>query len=370
MKKFQTEPHINVMTCTTRGRTTRIALKLCQTARQVTATIGKSCIAASVYVTFFTSASVAAQQAIASDSPLLRLRQQDAVLGAIAFRLITANASLCRSMSPATGAVVHARNQYPEKLAVEVRDLFGFASPVAVEAVVPGSPAELGGLRAKDGVLSVSGIEPPPADGDGQPDTQVRDAFEDRLAMLSPSAPMVWRVLRDGHERQLTIAPAAGCRQRFEVVSGKGMIARNNGVLIQLSDGYFDLLDENELVAVIAHELAHGVLEHRRRLVAAGVSKGLLAEFGRSGRLNRQVEREADRLSVHLLRNAGYDPGLAPLLWERHGSRLGGGPLRSRTHDSPNERARLMRAEIASIKADAAVPFAPQLLELRSEPLR
>jgi predicted Zn-dependent protease len=120
------------------------------------------------------------------------------------------------------------------------------------------------------------------------------------------------------------------------------------------------------LAVIVAHELAHSVLAHRRRLAAAGVSKGLLAEFGRNGRLNRQVEREADRLSVHLLRNAGYDPQLAPTFWDKRGRQLGSSGI----HDSPKQRARLMRDEIATIPSDAPRPFLPPMLTLRDQPLK
>src|SRR3546814_19596793 len=45
--------------------------------------------------------------------------------------------------------------------------------------------------------------------------------------------------------------------------------------------------------------------------------------FGRNARLIRTTEIEADRLSVVLLANAGYDPMAAARLWRDHGKRLG-----------------------------------------------
>jgi hypothetical protein len=301
---------------------------------------------------------------------LQRLRDQDALLAALAWRLTTANAALCDQLMPGTGVVLHARNQYPDALAAPAEALFGFAGPLAIETIVPGSPAALGGLLANDGVLAAGSLEPTAADGDARPDTLVRDRFEDRLVALPPAVPLTWRVLRGGVVRDVLVTPQPACRARFEIVPGTSLTARNTGQLVQLSARYFERLSPDELAVVIAHELAHSVLGHRRRLVAAGVSKGLLAEFGRNGRLNRQVEREADRLSVHLLRNAGYDPALAPWFWKAHGKELGGGLLRSRVHDSPAARVRLLRAEIAAIPAEAALPYLPPLLALRDQPLK
>lgn len=321
-------------------------------------------------VVFLTPSAAWSVNAHDTDSALKHLQSQDAALAAQAFRLVTANAALCRELMPGTGVVVHARNQYPDSIAPHVATVFGFAAPLAIAAVVAESPAARAGLLAGDSVLAVAGIEPPPEDGDGRPDTKVRDAFENRLTALPAAAAMPWHVLRSGSALTLAVVPQPACRVRFELVPGDRLTARNNGELIQLSAGYVDLLDSGSFAAVLAHELAHSVLLHRQRLVAAGVSKGLLAEFGRSGRLNRQIERDADLLSVHLLRNAGYDPAVAVGLWERHGNRIAGGLLRSRTHDSPGERVRRLQAEIVAIPANAPIPYLPAILLTRDQPLQ
>lgn len=322
------------------------------------------------WLLFSAGLAAAAESAVPLDSALLRLRDQDAVLAGIVGRLSTANATLCDRQMPASGTVLHALNQYSPALQPSVKALFGFEAPLAVELVLPGSAAEAAGLRANDGVLSVAGIAPSPEDGDGKPDTRVRDQFENRLVELAPAAPQTWRILRGGREREFVVTPQSACRVRFEIVPGNSLTARNDGLLVQLSARYFERLSPDEVAVVVAHELAHGVLAHRQRLIAAGVSKGLLAEFGRNGRLNRAAEREADRLSVHLLRNAGYDPASALRFWDMHGGELGGGLLRSRAYDSPRDRATLMRAEIATIPANAPMPFLPPLLAARSQPLK
>jgi len=97
---------------------------------------------------------------------------------------------------------------------------------------------------------------------------------------------------------------------------------------------------------------------------------GAEREFGRNRRLNRQVEEEADRMSVHLLANAGYDPAIAPVFWRsRLGKRAGGGLFRSGTYPSPGGRARLIEAEIASYLGPARSPdHAAHLLAGRDVP--
>ncbi len=324
---------------------------------------GRALAALLALLTLAPAAPLAVKAPVSVEVQLEALRDYDNLLAAIAYRLATTNVSLCDQTMPATGAVLHARSQYPAKLEVPVLALFGFSSPLAIETIVADSPAARSGLFANDGVLGVQALLPQMADG--KPGTALRDDFEDRLVMLSPNVPQVWRVLRGGAEHSVTVHPVPACRARFEIVPGSKLTARSNGRLIQLSARYFAGFTAEELAVVVAHELAHNVLAHRRRLAAAGVSKGLLAEFGRSGRLNRQVEREADRLSVHLLRNAGYDPVLAVRFWEKRGKQLGSGG----THDSPLKRAQLLREEIATIPADAPIPYLPPLLALRDQPL-
>lgn len=299
---------------------------------------------------------------------LRTLQTLDAALASVATQLVTSNAALCRDLMPVTGLSLHARNQYPDALAGPVAAVFDFPAPLAVSAVVPGSPAELAGIRANDGVLAADELVPPAADGDGKPDTLVRDGFEAALAIRPAAAPMIWRIRRGEQVLERTLTPVPGCRARFEVVPGQALIARNDGQLIQLSARYVATLSRESLAVIVAHELAHSVLLHRERLVAAGVSKGLLAEFGRHGRLNRQVEREADRMAVYLLHNAGFDPLHAVEFWEGPEGKRGGGLLRSRTHDSAGTRAKLIRAEIA-VMPSGAVPVLPVWLEERLRPL-
>ena len=164
--------------------------------------------------------------------------------------------------------------------------------------------------------------------------------------------------------------PSPACRARFELVAHGGHDASSTGTLIQVGDGFIAGFGDDELAAVIAHELAHTILHHRQRLEAAKVSQGLFAEFGRSKRLNARTEAEADLLSVHLLRNAGYDPAAALRLWRNHAKALDAGILRSAIYASPAARARAMAAEIAAIPANAPIPEIPSLIATRNQPLQ
>ena len=63
------------------------------------------------------------------------LRQVDGRMAAIAYRLTTANAALCRALAPTPGWAIHSLGQYDPALRDQARASFGFETPIAVEAV-------------------------------------------------------------------------------------------------------------------------------------------------------------------------------------------------------------------------------------------
>jgi len=293
------------------------------------------------------------------------LRDVDLRLAGVAQRLVTANVALCRDRQPATGAVLHAIDQYDPASRETVRRVFGFPTPIAVEAVVPGSPAAIAGITANAGVVSVGG-QAMPAPTTGAATSATRDAALGLIADLPADRPTSWR-LAGGTVR--TVAASPGCRATFEVLLGPGLAASSDGRVVQLGVRFFERYTDAEIAVVVAHELAHIILRHRVRLEAAGVRWGLLAEFGRNRRLFRRTEDDADLLAVHLLRNASYDPASAPAFWRAHGNAVGGGFFRARTHGSAGARAKAIEAEIASIPAAAPLPYLPPVLATRDQPL-
>lgn len=292
------------------------------------------------------------------------LLEVDQRLAAIAWRLTTANAALCRDRQPVIGATLHAADQYPRELRA------GFAAPVAVELVVPDAPAAVAGVQPNDGVVAIDGQPlPAPTTGD-TPTSATRDAAQARIAALPLDAPIALTLRRAAAEQRVTVQPRAGCRVEFEVLTGSKLGASSDGRVVQVGGALFEKFGDDQIAVVVAHELAHAILRHRIRLEAAGVKWGLLSEFGRNARLFRQTETEADLLGAYLLRNAGWDPQLAVRFWREYGTSIDGGMFHSRTHPSSKDRADAIAAELATMPADAPTPYAPPLLARRDAPLR
>lgn len=134
-----------------------------------------------------------------------------------------------------------------------------------------------------------------------------------------------------------------------------GRMAIYSGLIEQLK------LSDDEIAAVLGHEMAHALREHSRERIsqslatqvglnvgAAFLGLGALATdmVGMGAQLmltlpnSRVAEREADRIGVELAARAGYDPRAAVSLWAKMSRKSGGKrpPEWLSTHPSPEQR--------------------------------
>jgi hypothetical protein len=304
----------------------------------------------------------AAAPAPEGSQALAGLQQADLRLATTLFRLATANAPLCDRKAAATGLVVHALADYDGDIRPVAKRYFGFAAPLAVEAVVPGSPAEAAGLHADDSLIAIAGRQ---VDGEGA----TRQRAWSLLDGSDAGAPLKVTVLRNGARFTATITPVASCDAHAEVRVDDDLNARTDGTLIQVDSGLMNMVpDPAEFASVVAHELSHVILRHPERLTAADVSRGLFKGFGRSARLFKRTEEEADRLSVVVMANAGYPPQAAVRYWLTYGPRLNNGGLGS-THQSWRARAELIRAEVDRVTHQTQRPIVPAWIDERNQPL-
>ena len=302
-------------------------------------------------------------------APLEKLRAIDLRLATIAYRLTTANAALCRDLAPTPGWAIQSIGQYAPASRGLARAVFAFDRSIAVEAVVAGGPAEQAGVRPNDSLVTVDGAPFPDGDPAGPASSTARDAALSLIATRPLGPALSVETVHGGTMHTVVIAAPAGCRSNFEILLNPRMDASSDGTVVQIGVRFFERYTDDEVAAVVAHELSHVILRHRQRLDAAKVDRGLFAEMGRSGRLFRATEGAADRLSVSLLYNAGYDPANAVRFWRDHGADVDGGLFRSRTHPSTSARAAAIAAEVATIPAGAPRPYRPAILATRDEPL-
>ncbi|ASR52403.1 MULTISPECIES: M48 family metallopeptidase [Blastomonas] len=300
------------------------------------------------------------------------LRASDTRVLSVGTRLARANAPFCRSRENAIGMTLHHIGQYPD--AAAARASFGFARDYAVLALVADGPAAQAGIRPDDAIVALNGVAFAPAPAAlgtiDQPaayrpiawaDAQIRSALD--------TGPITLTLIRDGRTFDVAVTGTPACRSRFELRPSGEYGASADGDIVGITVPMLDfMLDDDELAAILAHEMAHNLLEHRRRLNAAGVQRGLLQQFGRNARLTLATEIEADRLSIWLMANAGYDPAGAVRFWTRYGRQRGKGIFSAPTHYRWKKRVGLFEEEMAKLTGAARDPrgWLPPLL---AEPL-
>lgn len=335
--------------------------KCCRIARQLNFAAAAAYDAAVCRLLLLFAAFAAAPAAAQSDrgAELLALRAQDAQVATIGHRLATVNATLCRTPGWQSGIVLHDLAFYGGGYAEAARRVFGLGEAAAVLALAAGGPGERAGLRADDHILALDGVALAPGGGARHSEREAERLWQALDAAFADGA-AEFRVRRGDGVSTIRVEADRGCATRFQQVPGPSLRAEANGTYVEITSALVAYAgDEGELAAVLAHELAHNVLEHRRRLDVAGVRRGLLRFFGRNARLFRETESEADRLSVHLLDRAGYDPDAAARFWRRFGPRSLG--LGDSTHPAWRQRLAAIEEEARRIRAAraAGTPILP-----------
>lgn len=278
-----------------------------------------------------------------------KLQWQDARLQSVGWRLATGNAPYCPRRGLAIGLLVQDMMNYSDPAGA--RDAAGIAGDIAVAAVAEGSHAARAGLRANDELLGIGEEDPMARPSPGPGDYTRLAALHDLIdRQLERDGHVVFRLARPGGgEWTVQVDGQMACLSRFTVVTGNGRAAAD-GERILIGQDFADArgagaaLPDDEFAAAVAHEFAHNLLEHQREETAAP----------RDWREIRKSEREADRLSIWLLANAGYDAQAAERLMTRRAGEAHPASLRAPTHDSWPERARIMAEELTRLRAALA----------------
>ena len=160
-------------------------------------------------------------------------------------------------------------------------------------------------------------------------------------------------------------ADAPGWKWEINVINSPEVNARcMPGGKIAVYTGLIQKLNatDEEIAAVMGHEIAHALREHSRERASQQINAGIVATGvgvalgGSQGSMDmasmvtnltynlpnsRLHETEADRIGVELAARAGYDPRAAVSLWEKMRKVAGGGPPQwLSTHPSSDTRIR------------------------------
>ena len=256
-----------------------------------------------------------------TQASLLALQRDDQRVADTSWRIASRNADTCPKLWAALGVSLHHVSQYEPAYRAAAQAAFGLDdSYPSLLAVAEGSPASAAGLKPNDTLRAVNGADL--ADKSrGQKGAASYDAVSAAMGALEALPEQVVAVLsieRGGQRLEVSVTPQNVCRSRVELAPGNAINANANGLVAQISGRLVNWVEsDDELALVIAHEMAHNLLDHPKRFNEKSALSSLATSLGLSGKAQRQMELEADRVGIIMAAGAGYNYKIAPDFWAR-----------------------------------------------------
>jgi predicted Zn-dependent protease len=252
---------------------------------------------------------------------LLALQRDDQRVADIAWRIASRNTHICPRLWASLGLSLQHVSQYQPTYRAAAQAAFGLNdSYPSILAVAEGSPAFAAGLKPNDTLRAINGADLA-SKSRGQTIAASYGAVSAAMAALEALTEQQAAALsieRDGQRLEVSVTPQNVCRSRVELAPGNAINANANGLVAQISGRLVDWIEsDDELALVIAHEMAHNLLGHPKKLNEKSTLSGLATSIGLAGRAQRQMELDADRMGIMMVARAGYNYKIAPDFWAR-----------------------------------------------------
>lgn len=284
----------------------------------------------------------------------------------VAAPLLVNNPELCKGQARnLLGFAAKNRYSWSADLANAVQATFGLGERLQVTNVLTGSGAARIGILRGDILLAI----------EGKPVPQGENAEKPAAAMLAPlvrkQSNIKLTLQRNGSTLDIDVPLTMSCAFSFELGNADHVNAYADSRRILVTRGLVHATQsDDELAYVMAKEMAHNMLAHpaRQRMVATmdGIIDNLIrvrpeldTMTGMAGvkPYPRQLDTEADRLSLYLVARAGYNFEQAPRFWQRLAGQYPASVLNGYTAIHPNMAFRLpvLEKTVAEIKAKQAI---------------
>lgn len=254
------------------------------------------------------------------EARLASLNTQDSQLARVSWRLMLANADLCPAMAPRAGWALQSAAQYGPELRPLAEQRFGLRGDLPGVLLAPDdSPAARAGLAPGDLILSVN--DQPLSEGAAQ----TRESYDglqanlDRLDGAVASGPVRLSVSHEGARRTVSLSPVPACAYTTQIVISDSLRGNIGHGLIGITTSMAGLAaNDDELAFIVAHELAHAVLEHVTGPAIPRQRGARTDQITLKRGPHATMEADADRLGLYLLARAGYDPVAAVAVLDRY----------------------------------------------------
>lgn len=223
------------------------------------------------------------------------------------------------------GAMAVTASSFPKELQSVANDLWDIQENVIIVSVVPGSPADIAGLKFGDTLKEVNGKKV----------TSGKQAIDDFYSMLTEGTNNITvdvTIQRDNKTEVLAISTEPVCSYLALLVHGDDVNAFADGNNIFFNTGMMRFASTDfELSVVVGHEIAHNVMGHVDKKmtnyalgsvvdVFAAVygvnTQGLFGSMA-AGAYSKGFESEADYVGLYILEHAGYDIKPASDFWRK-----------------------------------------------------
>lgn len=255
--------------------------------------------------------------------PLFAPETQEQRLERVAYFLRAASVGRCANPEMLTGFSLHDTAAYDADQRTLVEGAYHFGRGIGVRHVVPQSAAARAGFRAGDVITRVNsqdislfqtGLIKSSAN------YARTERFEDFLNAALTDAPAQIAIRRGPRTVVLTLPGQPGCGGKPVLYRKGGLNAWSDGKYIALTNTMMRFAaDDSELAFVVAHEMAHNMLDHARKLRGKLM---LLASLGIGSRQVKNSEIEADQLGAEILVTAGFPLEGAFSLLSRAGDKM------------------------------------------------
>jgi membrane-associated protease RseP (regulator of RpoE activity) len=289
------------------------------------------------------------------------------------WNLASHSADLCPRRIHASGVDVMS---LPEgELAPSYRRLFGIQEQPTVLSVVPGSPADVAGIKAGDVLVSMWGL---PMNEDNS------DVVQERARNIKTRVAIPVQVRRAGQTLDLTVEPVVSCDYPVVLSPQQVLNASADGDKIFITRGMmaFSRTDE-ELALVVGHEMAHNTMRHidaKKRNATAGLVgdlalailtrgaySGTSVSAAASQAYSQEFEAEADYVGLYMLARSGYSVQDAPKFWRRMASANPGSIKGTHTSSHPPSSYRMVALEEAAKEIEGKRATSASLLPVRKD---
>lgn len=306
----------------------------------------------------------------------------------VAYPILRSGVPLCeRDVVRGAGLIAENLHDYQAEWRETAERALGLGERLRVVAVAEGSPAREAGIEVGDVLLEIRGQPIPPGE-------DAERTLDDHLRALSDSdaAEVELLVGRNGTEVRIATALDRVCGYPVEVKPSDDRNAYADGRTIFVTASLMRFADDQELGAIVAHELAHNGMGHIGKWKRNGVLGAVLgavasaAAFGhhtagaymvQGAKLglvaySQDYETEADYVGLYAMALAGLELEAALTFW-RHSAQASPQTIGlASTHPTTVERFLRIEKGIEEIrwKQELGLPLRPNPRRLTAPGVR